>query len=348
MAPYFKVISWNLKDFGDYERGSNLNFIVETLKYADIVAVQEVVCNRFSKRLKVGLDEARSAGVEACQELADALATNDPKARWHFQLSRVNCTNQKRDAYAFFWKADPIASKYMSSELPPLEITIEGTVDIVSTDTDKQFPDRRPCVLDFLIDGVKVSIFNFHASVGKKTSIDSCRSLTEVDEIKDAPNGIICGDFNVNFRDQFGFDQVYKFISEEIGYEPSLGSIEDGPESGIRTSIGPKQSNTDYLSSAYDNILVTKSLKRKREGESIDIIEKMRRLEYSHINESLGRRLSMQKIYPKTGKKVRYGKRLLKVSCISDHIPVVTDIDLEMEDAIRRALDSSQGARAES
>jgi endonuclease/exonuclease/phosphatase family metal-dependent hydrolase len=323
MPVVFKLITWNLKDFGDFDRSGTLDFIVEVIRKADIVLVQEVVCNRFSKRLKSGIDEARSSGIAAVDGLGKALSDGDPNAEWAWAVSRVNCTNTKRDAYAYLWKGKPSKALYKSSNDAPDTIEIVGTLDILNSDTTREFPDRRPSVLDFKINGEAIPIFNFHASVQKP--YDSCRTLSEVDEIAQAPKGIIAGDFNVDFREQFGFENVYKFLNTQIGYTPCLGDL-TSKDTGVRTSLAPKQPQNKYYSSAYDNVLI-KGIK-KRNSKAIDIIELYRIVKYSKIAEHLGLRFSMTQLYPKTGRKQRFTKRKNKVSCVSDHRPVETDMEL--------------------
>jgi endonuclease/exonuclease/phosphatase family metal-dependent hydrolase len=324
MPVAIKLITWNLKDLGDFDRAPSLDFIVETVRHADIILVQEVVCNRASKRLKVDITPARSSGINAVNELVSALATGDAAAGWTSVVSRVNATTTKRDAYAYLWKGTPDKSAYKSGPDAPATIVIDGDTEILKPeDASVRFPDRRPCVVNFKINGEKIPFFNFHASVEKP--IDSCRTLSSVDLIASATKGVIAGDFNANFRDQTAFDDVYKFLNTKIGYSPCLGDL-SSKETGVRTSIAPKQPENGYYSSAYDNVLIKGVTKRS--SRAIDIIDRLRAGKYSSVSRERGLRFAMTVIYPRTGRKRRFTKRTTKVPCVSDHRPVETDIEI--------------------
>jgi endonuclease/exonuclease/phosphatase family metal-dependent hydrolase len=65
------LVSWNLKDFGKSKSDEEINFIANTLKNYDVVAIQEVV--------------AGEGGAQAIARLADAL--NRKGSMWDYSIS---------------------------------------------------------------------------------------------------------------------------------------------------------------------------------------------------------------------------------------------------------------------
>lgn len=83
------LISWNLKDLGQSKDDTEFKFIANTIRNADIIAIQEVV--------------AISGGAQAVARLADEL--NRMGAAWDYKISDPTLSSSyKRERYAFLWK----------------------------------------------------------------------------------------------------------------------------------------------------------------------------------------------------------------------------------------------------
>ena len=84
------VISWNLENFGKSKTDSAIEFIANTLKYYDIIAIQEEV--------------AGYGGSQAVAKLSDAL--NRKGSKWDFTVSDPTSSNNsyKIERYVFIWK----------------------------------------------------------------------------------------------------------------------------------------------------------------------------------------------------------------------------------------------------
>jgi endonuclease/exonuclease/phosphatase family metal-dependent hydrolase len=84
-----KLLSWNLQNFGKSKSKSEIAFIANTVKYFDIIAIQEVV--------------AGYGGAQALAKLADEL--NRKGSKWDYVISDPT-TNiaYKTERYAFIWK----------------------------------------------------------------------------------------------------------------------------------------------------------------------------------------------------------------------------------------------------
>jgi endonuclease/exonuclease/phosphatase family metal-dependent hydrolase len=331
MPTVFKIVSWNIKDFGDYDRSPNIEFMAGILKSADIIVIEEVVCNRFAKRQKVNVDQARQSGIDAVEEIVQQLNVLDAAGMWAdpATVTGVNATSPKRDAYCYMWKTKPSNSKFPSNANAPKVITLKDT-DILSTDSGPNFPDRRPGYGIFTIDTVDITVIAHHASVpvNSKRAVQSCQLMAEVDEIKTPPSGkgIIVGDFNADFTKAQMVTDVYKYLADNIGYVPCLGDIAV-PSSGVLTTLKSKWTGSDdYRSSAYDNILI-KGL-TKRAADVMNAVDEYRLIAYPTKLNSTGLFLSWQKIYPMFVRKAKFTIRKKKAPCVSDHLPVYALLEI--------------------
>jgi endonuclease/exonuclease/phosphatase family metal-dependent hydrolase len=84
-----KLVSWNIENFGKSKSEVEINFIANTLKNYDIIAIQEVA--------------AGYGGAQAVARLADEL--NRKGAKWDYTISDPTASSAyKTERYAFIWK----------------------------------------------------------------------------------------------------------------------------------------------------------------------------------------------------------------------------------------------------
>ena len=160
-----KLLSWNLENFGKSKTESTLNFIANTIKDYDVVAIQEVV--------------AGYGGAQAVAKLANEL--NRKGAKWDYVVSDPTTgTAYKTERYAFLWKTSRVQKigKSWLEQKYNLEI------------------DREPFYCTFQCDGKPFTVVNFHAITKSK------QPETEIKYFKFLPlehpdlNLVFVGDFN--------------------------------------------------------------------------------------------------------------------------------------------------------
>lgn len=160
-----KLMSWNVENLGSSKSAENIEFIANTIKNCDIVALQEIV--------------AGYGGAQAVAQLADVL--NRKGAKWDYVVSDPTSGNSyKTERYAFLWKTS-IVKKIGDAWLEKkynLEI------------------DREPFYCTFEYQNKQVTVVNFHAITKSK------QPETEIKYFKFLPaqwpdlNLVFTGDFN--------------------------------------------------------------------------------------------------------------------------------------------------------
>ncbi|SHG81176.1 endonuclease/exonuclease/phosphatase family protein [Flavobacterium defluvii] len=163
--PQTKIISWNLKNFGKSKSQPTLNFIANTVKDYDIIAIQEVV--------------AGYGGAQTIAKLANLL--NEKGAKWDYSISDPTSGNSyKRERYAFIWKTN--------------RVNLKGNAWL-----EKKYHleiDREPYFGTFEADRKTFTLVNFHAITKSK------QPETEIKYFKFLPqeypnlNLVFLGDFN--------------------------------------------------------------------------------------------------------------------------------------------------------
>jgi endonuclease/exonuclease/phosphatase family metal-dependent hydrolase len=160
-----KIISWNLENFGKSKSQSTLNFIANTVRDYDIVAIQEVV--------------AGYGGSQTVGKLAALL--NEKGAKWDYIISDpTSGSSYKKERYAFLWKT----SKAKLRGEPWLEKKYNLEID------------REPYFATFEVNKKTFTIVNFHAITKSK------QPETEIKYFKFLPqqypnlNLVFTGDFN--------------------------------------------------------------------------------------------------------------------------------------------------------
>lgn len=160
-----KLLSWNIQNFGKSKTEASINYIANTMKNYDLIAIQEVV--------------AGYGGPQAVARLADEL--NRKGAKWDYVISDPTSSSaNKTERYAFIWKTSKVKKigKAWLEKKYHLEI------------------DREPYLCTFQYDNKQFTVVNFHAITQKR------QPETEIKYFKFLPkeypnlNLIFTGDFN--------------------------------------------------------------------------------------------------------------------------------------------------------
>ena len=212
-----KVVSWNLEDFGKSKSDEVINFIANTVKDFDLIAIQEVV--------------AGYGGSQAVARLADEL--NRKGAKWDYTVSDPTSgeSSYKRERYAFLWKTNKL---YIVGK-PWLEIQFTNEIN------------REPFFATFKLNGKDFTLVNFHA-ITKKMQPE-----TEIKYFKFLPgeypdkNLIFCGDFNCP-QSHTVFNPLKK-----MGYEP----IFTGQKTSLKLKpVGNEYLASEFDNIFYHNLKV--------------------------------------------------------------------------------------------
>ncbi|MFE3869467.1 endonuclease/exonuclease/phosphatase family protein [Flavobacterium sp. LS2P90] len=160
-----KLISWNLENFGKSKSEETINYIANSLRDYDLIAIQEVV--------------AGYGGGQAVARLADEL--NRKGAKWDYVISDPTSSSAyKTERYAFIWKTSKLKKigRAWLEKKYHLEI------------------DREPYFCTFQYEKKQFTVVNFHAITKNK------QPETEIKYFKFLPaeyptlNLIFAGDFN--------------------------------------------------------------------------------------------------------------------------------------------------------
>ncbi|WP_298501795.1 endonuclease/exonuclease/phosphatase family protein [uncultured Maribacter sp.] len=220
------LISWNIQDFGKTKNSGELEKIADIIKGADIVAIQEVV--------------AGYGGAQAVAKLTAIL--NRKGSKWDYVISNpTNSPKYVAERYAFVWKTKHIKIKNRGRLIKELEKEI----------------DREPFLLDFYINGKKLSVLNFHSRPFNKNPQSEITALTNYCIKTFKSPLILAGDFNVNEK-----DVVFNSLKNS-GYAPAV--------LGKKTTLKKACNKNNYLNHAIDNIFYSKNI-IKTESSVIDFV----------------------------------------------------------------------------
>jgi endonuclease/exonuclease/phosphatase family metal-dependent hydrolase len=160
-----KLLSWNLENFGKSKSEETINYIANSLRDYDLIAIQEVV--------------AGYGGAQAVVRLADEL--NRKGAKWDYVISDPTSSSAyKTERYAFIWKTSKLKKigRAWLEKKYHLEI------------------DREPYFCTFQYENKQFTVANFHAITKNR------QPETEIKYFKFLPaeyptlNLIFAGDFN--------------------------------------------------------------------------------------------------------------------------------------------------------
>lgn len=178
-------VSWNIQNFGNSKVDPEIEFIAETIKTYDIVALQEIV--------------AGPGGPQTVARLSDALNRRGDK--WEFTISNpTSSVNRGSERYAFLWKTAKV-KKIGPAWLDP---------------TYAELIDREPYLCTFEYRGKQFTIVNFHAVPKSKQPETEIKYFRYLPENYPKLNLVFAGDFNC--------PQSHSVFApfQKIGYKPAF------------------------------------------------------------------------------------------------------------------------------
>ncbi len=178
-----KVISWNVLNLGFYTKDDKINFIVDQIKDADIVALQEVKSNKY--------------GIEDFKKVYQKLVRIDNN--WLYSLSG-STTGPGQEQYAYIWKKNKVSIDGQ----PLLDQVTESKID------------REPYLIKFKVGKKSMFLANFHAVPQKKQPWWEIKELHTIHQKYEKENMIFMGDFNLE-----AYDRAYQNLYEN-DYDSAL------------------------------------------------------------------------------------------------------------------------------
>lgn len=165
------AITWNIQDLGRTKDSDEILFIAETLRFYDVIAIQEVVAKD-------------PAGAQSVAKIADEL--NRMGSKWEYRVSNPTQSPSvyMSERYAFLWKTSKVlllGSPYLDNEL-------------------KEQCAREPFIAKFKDKQSSKSFYmiNFHARKHSDYPEEEIYHLQNYSERLKSENIILAGDFNLN------------------------------------------------------------------------------------------------------------------------------------------------------
>jgi endonuclease/exonuclease/phosphatase family metal-dependent hydrolase len=181
------VLSWNLYNFGKSKTIEQIQFIANTLRHYDVVAIQEV--------------STSASGAQMVALLADELDRKG--ADWDYVVSDPT-TGEGAERYAYLWKTSRVSLKNRPFLSKPLEATI----------------NREPFMARFEAkNGKTIMVANFHAVPTAKKPENEISQLDQLHTSYRDDNLMVMGDFNYA-ADKPGFSNLI-----QKGYAAGLKPI---------------------------------------------------------------------------------------------------------------------------
>lgn len=161
-----KISSWNIRHLGNSKSKSEIEFMAETLRDFDAVAIQEVV--------------AGNGGSQAVAKLSDEL--NRKGSRWDYVVSNPTQGGAySSERYAFLWKTSR------------LKIDKKAWLDL---DCIEEF-EREPYFIRFKFENQNFTLVTIHAVPKSKQPEQELKYLELYPELYPDENFIFLGDFNL-------------------------------------------------------------------------------------------------------------------------------------------------------
>jgi endonuclease/exonuclease/phosphatase family metal-dependent hydrolase len=179
------MCTWNMKDMGKSKDETEINFIAQTVREFDVIAVQEVV--------------AGSGGAQAIARLHDAL--NRTGSKWDYTISNpTSGTTHQSERYAFLWKTAKL------KKLGDAWLEQKYELEIC----------REPYLCTFQYGTQQFTIVSMHAITASKNPETEIKYLKLLPEQYPKLNLIFCGDYNCPQS-----NSVFTPLKKS-GYKPAL------------------------------------------------------------------------------------------------------------------------------
>ena len=180
------IVSWNIKDLGKSKNDAEIDFIANTVKGFDVIAIQEVV--------------AGIGGPQAVARLHDAL--NRKGSKWDYVISEPTSGDSPNSSerYAFIWNTSKIFK-------------------VGDAWLEKQYHqeiDREPYLITLSARGKNFTLVSFHAITQSKNPESEIKYFRFMPGFYKDLNLVFAGDFNLS--------QSHSVFSplREIGYQSSM------------------------------------------------------------------------------------------------------------------------------
>lgn len=231
-SPEIKIISWNIRDFGQSRSDEEIAQIAAMIKHADIICIQEVVAGH-------------PGGAQAVGRLAETLARGG--FSWDYRISDpTNSPNSHiRERYAFLWKP----SRIQLSGRPYLLKTVDAAVH------------REPYVGVFKAYQTEFLVINYHSRTHEDEGDVEMEEISAITALVDSfgkDNQLWLGDFNLS-HDHPCFDAL-----KANGFRPTVR--------GAKTTLKTTCKEGLYLSSEEDNIFYRLKSLRYKSSRVIDFM----------------------------------------------------------------------------
>lgn len=238
-AQSFTMITWNIQDLGQSKEEAEIDAIVQILRTADLVLIQEVV----------GKDPA---GAQKVAAIADGL--NRTGARWDYRISdRTQSPSPYiSERYAILWK--PSKLQLLGRAILDQELAEEC--------------DREPYLARFKVSGdtSRFWVANFHARKHDKEPEEEIRHFISYPQRLGTDAVIIAGDFNLDEQHQV-WSPFYS-----AGF---VSALEETPTT-LKRSCNRRG---EYFNYAIDNIFFMRARFAVSDAMRIDFVERCELLE---------------------------------------------------------------------
>jgi endonuclease/exonuclease/phosphatase family metal-dependent hydrolase len=187
-----KISSWNIRHLGSSKSRTEIEFMAETLRDYDAVAIQEVV--------------AGNGGAQAVAKLADEL--NRKGSPWDYVVSNpTQGGTYSSERYAFLWKTNR------------LKVDRKAWLDL---DCIEEF-EREPYFIRFKFENQDFTLVNIHAVPKSKQPERELKYLKLYPELYPDEHFIFLGDFNLpESHSVFNPLKSNGFISALVNQKTSL------------------------------------------------------------------------------------------------------------------------------
>ncbi len=332
----FRFLSWNLKDFGNYDYSGTMSRIASTIidSGADIAVILEVAANRRVKGAKIDQDLLTTGAENAVSDLLARLQKTDKKSGWMEVTSGINAGNAERDCYTFFWKSTPQGN--VPGTLIPTKITkLEGPNILRKDAKNKELAfegSRRPGACLFRLYNAKANpstqdvwACGFHAyagfsdPAGIQRSIKNCLTASNAAAIINPAPVVIGGDLNLDYTS-------YKGFYGSLQTDPTLGyytALTDGTGSSLYANPDFSVAAPVVAGNAYDNFLYQKlKLVKTWKTQVIDVVAAIAD-ELPNKSKKRARNELEEEAFLHYYTVNTSVKKLSKTSAISDHFPII-------------------------